>query len=67
MKATPSAAPALVWRAAGLVFEWWPGRPVAVYRPGARDPFAEIPTAGELYLPMVLQVLASRWLRDAGW
>jgi len=64
---TPPAAPAMVWRSAGLVFEWWPGRPVAVYRPGAQHPFAQIDTTGEQYLPMVLQVLASRWLRDAGW
>lgn len=65
--AVPSVAHALVWRAAGLVFVWRAGLPIAAYRAGARDPFAEIPAAGEPYLPMVLQVIASRWLRDAGW
>jgi hypothetical protein len=62
-----TVAPALVWRAAGLVFVWRAGLPIAVYRAGARDPFAEIDADREAYLPMVLQVIASRWLRDAGW
>jgi hypothetical protein len=63
----PPVAHALVWRAAGLVFEWPAGLPIAVYRQGCRDPFAEIDADREAYLPMVLQAIASRWLRDAGW